>query len=51
MDPASALSPLWLQPGSDRVEALHCNPVIMSIKRLKNREGTPNSSCKEGKVK
>lgn len=51
MDPASALSPRRLQPGSDRVAALHYNPVIMSIKGLKNREGTPNSSCKEGKVK
>lgn len=39
MDPASALSPRWLQPRSDRVAALHCNPVIMSIKGLKNERG------------
>lgn len=37
--PALALSPHRLQCGSDRAAALHRNPVIMSIKGLKNRAG------------
>lgn len=48
VDPASAPPP---SPGTDRVAALHCNPVIMSIKGLENGARNPNSSCKEGKVK
>lgn len=34
-DPASVLSPRQFQRRSDRVAALHCNPVIMTIKALK----------------
>lgn len=30
----STPSPGWLQPRSERVAALHCNPVIMSIKGM-----------------